>query len=228
MEIWRQYGQPCYYEVVMVQYLDTSFNTTPYVFASGDVKIGKDVNTSVNVSSLPVHIDRGRYGGTLTSNEVSCSGAMLTFMDVSTTGYKRIEDNALRLITWGSSSGQFAFNPQIYPVQATATDIYFSDIQLDKDSANSKDEWTASWFKNSVPVTGVLTSPTLQVVKRSDGSSLIPATGMTAVGTLGGVVKYDESLTANRTTLGESYIAVVNATIDGSAQTFRKVVGRDL
>lgn len=101
-------------------------------------------------------------------------------------------------------------------------DLYHATIDFVKDSTN--DEYTIRWFKNGVRQTSGITSPTIQVVKRSDGTDLVASTAMTQVGSTG-AYKYDEG--TNRTTAGESYEVVVAATIDGSSRTFSRLVGRD-
>jgi hypothetical protein len=106
----------------------------------------------------------------------------------------------------------------------SAYDLYSADIQFQRDEANTQDEYTVTWFKNGVRQTSGITSPTIQVINRSDGSNLIASTAMTQIGTTGSY-KYDEA--TNRLTAGEAAVAVVSGTIDGSARTFSRIVGRD-
>jgi len=107
---------------------------------------------------------------------------------------------------------------------ATSEDIYYSDIQFTKDGTNSKDEYTVSWFKNGTPITTGITSPQIQVIKRTDGTDLVAITSLTQIGS-SAVYKYDE--TTNRTTNGEAYIVQVTATIDSGTRTWRRLVARD-
>lgn len=100
--------------------------------------------------------------------------------------------------------------------------LYHADIALTK--ASSTDEYTATWFKNGVRVTSGITSPTVQVVKRSDGADLVASTSMTQIGTTGSY-KYDEG--TNRMVAGEAYIALATASIDASTRSFSRVIGRD-
>lgn len=103
--------------------------------------------------------------------------------------------------------------------------VYHADIQFNRDEANTQDEYTVTWFKNAVRVASGITSPTIQVVKRVDGTDLVAATAMTQIGTTGSY-KYDAS-GAERQTLGESSIVIVAATIDGGSRAFSRVLGRD-
>jgi hypothetical protein len=103
-------------------------------------------------------------------------------------------------------------------------DIYHAAIELTIDEANSRDEYTAVWFKNGVRITSGITLPKIQVIKRADGSDLVPQTAMAAIGSTGGL-KYDEA--SNRITSGEAVLVVVTATIDGAARTFADVPARD-
>lgn len=104
-------------------------------------------------------------------------------------------------------------------------DLYHADIQFTRDQANTQDEWTITWFKNGVRQTSGITSPTLQAIKRADGTDLFAATAMTQIGSTGSY-KLDRT-TTNRITVGEAVVAVASATIDGSTRTFSRVIGRD-
>lgn len=105
------------------------------------------------------------------------------------------------------------------------TDLYHADIQFTRDQANTQDEWTVSWFKNGVKQTSGITSPTLQAIKRVDGTDLFAATAMTQIGSTGSY-KLDRT-TTNRITVGEAVVAVAVATIDSSSRTFVRNIGRD-
>lgn len=108
----------------------------------------------------------------------------------------------------------------------SAEDIYQAQIRLNVDDANSQDEWACYFLKNGEPVASAdVSSVTLQVVKRADGTDLISSgTSMTEIGSTG-VFKYDEG--TNRTTAGEDVVAIVSATIDSGTRTFRWIIGRD-
>jgi hypothetical protein len=110
-------------------------------------------------------------------------------------------------------------------VLTSAYDLYTAHIELTVDEANSKDEWTVIWYKSGVRVTSGITVPTIQIVKRADGTDLIGAAAMTQIGTTG-AYKYDATTTA-RTTAGEAVVSVVVATIDAASRSFAKVVTRD-
>lgn len=103
-------------------------------------------------------------------------------------------------------------------------DVYHADIQLTIDGANTQDEYTITWFNNGARVTSGITLPTIQVVKRSDGTDLIAEDTPTEIGSIGSF-KYDE--TSNRITNGEAVLVLVGATIGGSVRTFSKLLGRD-
>ena len=109
---------------------------------------------------------------------------------------------------------------------SASEDIYHADIFLTRDAGNAQDEYTVVWYKNGTPLTGGITLPKIQVVKRADGENLVALTAMTQVGTTG-TYKYDETAAANRLTAGEAAVALVTATIGGSSRTWRRPVGRD-
>lgn len=107
----------------------------------------------------------------------------------------------------------------------TAYDLYHADIDLRIDEANTRDEYTITWFKNGARIASGITVPTIQVVKRADGTDLIASTTPTQIGSTGSY-KHDATTTA-RTTAGEACVAIATATIDGSTRAFARVVGRD-
>jgi len=108
---------------------------------------------------------------------------------------------------------------------ANLSDFYHADILFIKDDTNSQDEYTVTWFKNGVRQTSGITVPTIQVVKRSDGTDLIGVTAMTQIGSTGSY-KYDAT-GGLRQTAGEAYLVISVATLDGSSRTFSWIQGRD-
>lgn len=109
---------------------------------------------------------------------------------------------------------------------AADLDVYTGKIELRRDAGNTRDEYVARWYKNGVRVTAGLTSVTIQVVKYEDGTDLIAATSMTQIGSTGA---YKHNATGSaRQTLGETYLVVCSATIDGSARVIEAWKGRDL
>jgi hypothetical protein len=109
-------------------------------------------------------------------------------------------------------------------VIAALPNIYTADIQLTIDEANTRDEYTVTWYKNGVRITSGITVPKIQVVKRVDGTDLVAVTDMTQIGATGSY-KYDEA--TDRVTAGEAAVAVVTATIDTGSRGFSKVCTRD-
>ncbi len=103
--------------------------------------------------------------------------------------------------------------------------VYFADVRFDKDHTNSLDEYTVSWFRNSnILSSGNITSPLIQVIKRSDGTDLVAASNMDFISDIG-VVKKNEG--SNRTVAGETYIAKLSATIDGANRVWQQLISRD-
>lgn len=103
--------------------------------------------------------------------------------------------------------------------------LYHADIHYTVDGTNTRDEYTIQWYKNGLPITADVTSPTLQVVRRSDGGDQIAESGLTQIGSTA-CYKGDVYSTA-RLGGGEAYIAIVSATIDGSTRTWRRPISRD-
>jgi hypothetical protein len=107
---------------------------------------------------------------------------------------------------------------------AAAHDLYTADIHFTVDELNTQDEYTVTWFKNGARITSGVTSPTLQVVARSNGSDLIAATAMSEIGSTESF-KLDEGTA--RTTGGEAYLVVAAGTIDAGARSFSRLISRD-
>jgi hypothetical protein len=108
---------------------------------------------------------------------------------------------------------------------AADLDIYQAKTFLLDDDGGSADRYVTIWFKNAARVTSGITSPTIQVVKVADGADLIASTAMTEVGSTE-MYRYTAT-TVERVTSGASYVAIVGATIDGSARSDATPVGRD-
>lgn len=140
-------------------------------------------------------------------------------------GYSLPQETLGRRVKSGSvwDIGSHEFQAGLSATQLA--DIYHADIYYTRDDAGSEDLYKAVWFKNGVRITSGITSPTIQVVKEADGSNLIASTAMTEIGTTE-AFKYTATTTA-RQTAGESCLVIVGATIDGSARTFIRSLGRD-
>jgi len=106
-------------------------------------------------------------------------------------------------------------------VLASSQDVYHALIEYTFDSP--VDEYTVTWVKNGQRVLAGITSPTIQVVKRADGTDLVGSTAMTQIGSTGSY-KYDEP--TNVTDASEAYLTILSATIDGGSRSFSKLVRR--
>lgn len=122
------------------------------------------------------------------------------------------------------TASKVASNAIVAAALAADLNVYLADIDVAIDTANERDEYTVTWLKNGVPVTSGITSPTIQVVKRADGTDLVAPTSMTQIGSTASY-KYDEA--TNVITAGEAVLVIVGATLDGAARSFRRVVSRD-
>lgn len=105
-------------------------------------------------------------------------------------------------------------------------DVYTARIDYRVDSVSATDEYTVQWYKNGAPITTGITSPVLQVVKRTDGTDLLASGAMTQIGTTG-AYKRDAS-GSNRQAIGDAVVIVTAATIDGATRNYREVLGRDV
>lgn len=108
-------------------------------------------------------------------------------------------------------------------ILADSEDVYHADVNMGVDAANSRNEYLVTWFKNGVPLTSGITSPTIKVVKFSDGTNLISQTSMTQVGSTGSY-KYT---TGTVITAGEPVSVVLTASIDSATRTWTRNLSRD-
>ncbi len=102
-------------------------------------------------------------------------------------------------------------------------DAYQAKVWVVKEGSTA-DHYGVAFFKNGQPVTSGITSPTIQVIKASDGTNLIASTALSEISSLG-IYKKDE--TSNKMSGGAMYFAKVTATIDSSVRTWLQQVGRD-
>lgn len=107
---------------------------------------------------------------------------------------------------------------------AAQASVYYAGLSFIKDG--STDEYTIQWYKDGAPVVSGITVPTLQVIKRSDGTDLIASTTPTQIASTG-AYKYDAT-GGQRLASGDSAVAVMTATIDSATRTWRKVIGKDI
>lgn len=123
-------------------------------------------------------------------------------------------------ISVGTGTGQL----DIGDGRVRVDDIYHADINVAVDSVVPQDEYTVTWFKNGARLTSGITSPTIQAVKRADGTSLVGSTSMTEIGSTGSFMKNEGT---NRISAGEAVLVIASAFIDSATRTFSKVISRD-
>lgn len=113
-----------------------------------------------------------------------------------------------------------AFDEATY---AADTAKYQAKVWIVDDNQGTTDRYVVIWFKNGQPITSGITSPTIQVIKVSDGTDLVASTAMTQIASLG-MYRYNES--TNRIVNGTAYIVKIQATIDSSTRTWYQPIGR--
>ena len=193
------------------------FENTPVTGVTGDVQYSIDGGSFSETTNNIVHEGNGIYSLDLEAVELSGEQVVVTIID---SGTKEWEDQSIYLETYGNVNAHMQFD-----FDASVSDVYHARIDFNLDENNTQDEYNVMWYKNGVRVTSGITSPTVQVIQRSDGNDLIPATGMTEVGSTH-YFKYDDG--TNRITNGEGYVVVAAATIDGEARSFARWVSRDV
>lgn len=136
-----------------------------------------------------------------------------------------IRDDASTPAIGTSGIAAASFAPGAIDDDAVAADMdaYSAKVWVIKEGTTA-DHYAVRWFKNLVPITSGITSPTIQVIKGSDGTDLIASGALTEIGSTHRFKK-DES--TDKMVGGQIYFAVVSATIDGASRSFEQQVGRD-
>jgi len=146
--------------------------------------------------------------------------------DTNTLGILRViyEDATTILPVW---QDYHVVSAAVYALLNDGTDVdtYQCKVWLFDDNTGTTDRYAVAYFKNGQPITTGITSPTIQIIKASDGTDLIASTALTQIASLG-LYKYDATTTA-RITSGPAYMAKIQATIDGATRTWYQPVGRD-
>lgn len=154
-------------------------------------------------------------GASLSADIAAVKSAVDTVDDLLDTEVAAIKvDTAAILEDTGSTGVLFA----------DAEDVYPADIQFTRNLNTEIDEYTVVWYRNGAVVTSGITSPTIMVTKRSDGTSLVAETAMTQIGSTGSY-KYDEA--EDFVVAGRAYLVTATAVINGSERVWVKVIGRD-
>lgn len=174
--------------------------------------VGVQAATNITSTAGPLNIDaNGKV--TVISNQDKTGYTLSSGGNTSAADAVAAQSSIATLITDASAAKT-----------AAQADYYYADLCYIKDSTN--DEYTVQWYKNDAPVTSGITSPTIQVIKRSDGTNLIASTALTQIGS-SGAYKYDAT-GGSRLADGDSAVAVLVATIDSASRTWRKVIGKDI
>lgn len=183
-------------------------------------------------------------GVTLTVDFDAVTGLNHLRIDTSADGtFYAAGSNFQAVITTGTVGGNSVvgmvlrdFSVNKRPLQALASGVineaafnadsakYQAKVHLLDDNTGTNDRYIVTWFKNGEPIVAGITSPTIQVIKASDGTDLIASTAMTQIATTG-LYKKDEA--TNRVVNGAAYIAKVQAIIDSATRSWYQPVGRD-
>lgn len=207
-------------------------NMAPVPLEIEVVSVDKYDATRLGLSALP-NADADAAGGLVISD---AGGLDIDAMDTSVsnieTDTNSLNDTKVPQTLNLTASGNIGIDWANVENPTTTVDLsgttvkstYWADIELTIDDANGQDEYTVTWYKDGVRQTTGITSPTIQVIKRADGTDLVASTAMTEIGSTGSY-SYDEA--TNRVTAGEAVLVVVAATIDSGARTFSRVLTRD-
>jgi hypothetical protein len=110
--------------------------------------------------------------------------------------------------------------------EGQALDVYHADIQFNRNNVTAVDEYTVTWFKNGVIITdGSISAVTIEVLDRAAGHLIPAGTTMIQVGITGNY-KYD-AISIQKQILGNTYIVICSAVINGITRSYSWNLGRD-
>jgi hypothetical protein len=178
---------------------------TTHLASAGTGLVEGDVDTADEVTQA-------------TADAVDALAATLLQHTTSLAAIKTRAELALPAAAPGGSGGV-----AIVGSEMTMAPRYWCPVDHDRDQGNVLDRWSAPWLKDFDAAPGPITGATIQVVKCSDGSVVIPETAMVQVGSTS-VFRYVATDPNERMTKGQSYQVTCKATIDGSLRTWGPVV----
>lgn len=215
--------------VVDVQIVDSATKAVEdqflkiYTYGHASARIQQDLSVDL-VARIPSALVSGRIDASVGATAANVITATSIAADAITAA--KVADGTIDAATFAAGAiNAAAIADGAIDDAAVADDMnaYHAKVWMNKQSTTA-DKYGVVWFKNGQPVTSGITSPTIQVIKSSDGSDLIASTAMTQVGSLG-IYKYEES--TNKTTAGDMYWAKVTASIDSATRTWYQPVPRD-
>ncbi len=188
-------------------------NTHYNLVVSGKVENRVGFDTRLSFQVVPADFNPGV--GYIPVNVIRVTGSVVIPTDVVSANITHISGQPVNLQAVQTiPSGQFP---------------YFCEVRIERDTSNLTDEYTGTWYRNALMVpSGEIITPTIQVIRRSNGTNLIGLagpSGMVHISPSLGAVKYDEK--TNFITAGEPYIVLLSATIDGLNHSWPKIIGRD-
>lgn len=191
-------------KVILFLMVDSTDHVTPKTGLSPTVTISKNGGAFGSPAGTTAEVGNGWYKLTPTAADTNTQGGLILH-----------------------ATGTAADPADVYcqVLLADQLDSYQAKVWIFNDVLAVTDRYSIIYFKNAQPVTSGITSPTIQVIKATDGSDLIASTALTQVASTG-LYKYDAT-GANLIVLGASYIAKVQATIDGATRSWYQPVGRD-
>ena len=222
------------------------FKSSP-TLAAGDFKVSKDGAALANLATLPTVTPASSVMVkiTLSISEMTSDNVTVVCIDAAgaewddlviniQTAARQIDDLSYPTVSGRSTdvTATGAVGVDFDNIEGSLNqaelnadlDSYQAKVILVDDDTGTSDRYTTVWFKNGEPVTSGITSPTIQVIKASDGTDLVASVAMTEVGSLG-IYKHVE--TTNRIVSGDDYFAKVQATIASATRTWFQQVGRD-
>lgn len=209
--------------------------TFPILDADGDLvtgatgldsEVSKDGGTFADCTNEATEIatSSGMYFLDLTATEMNAD-CVAIIVKTSSAGAKTTP-----IVLYPSENGDLKVNvvqiaANVINDAAVSGDMdgYAAKVEVIRDSTTA-DRYLVVFYKNLARVTSGITSPTIQVIKGSDGTDLIASTALTEIGS---THRFKRDETTNKMVGGAIYIAVVSATIDGSTRSWERQVGRD-
>jgi hypothetical protein len=200
--------------------VSTAVDIMVFMTSSTDHVTGKEALTLTITASK-----NGLAFASITPTAINERGNGWYDITLSTSHTDTLGPLALHITGTGADPTDCLFHVLSNNLQA-ADDVnsYQAKTWIFRDTATSVDRYIVAFFKNGQPITTGISSPTIQVIKATDGADLITVVGLTQIASLG-LYKRDEP--TNRIIVGSGYLIKTQATVDSASRTWYQPIGRD-
>lgn len=187
---------------------------------------------------IEIELDVVDYQDGKTFGLTAVSGNIVQILGSGVTSASSVDANVVSFSGVGIGSSDYieqrVWNANIFTYNNPATTgsgmlglvqpIYYADIELIQDTANTTDDYGVQWFRNAIPIgSGQISNPAYSVYNTITGIALLSNRTLNySSSNLGSLSRTETTLT----TSGVPYLVVASGTIDGAVRNWQNVVGK--